>query len=255
VITSFLRHLTLAALLAAALPARAGEGFSTANVQLLQAFDLRDPVNGQISPEGDITTATFNYFTTWNLGDLNMFVDFSRARGHYTNPFTGGNDGDAKVYGEIQPRIGLAKAFGLKVPLFRDLGPAAELNAGNDFYAYLAGVGGDLALPGPYLAGVNLYYRYDKFAGNGWQATVYWGVPFSLGPVPLKLAGFADFAKALDAQGHADLDVVTQPQLLVDVGSFLGKADRVWVGTEYYVHLNPAKDTQAVQAMVQWTLR
>jgi nucleoside-specific outer membrane channel protein Tsx len=253
--TSLLR-LTLAASLAATTLTARADGFSTANVQLLQAFDLRDPVNGQISPEGDITTLTFNYFTTWNYGDLNMFVDFSRARGHFGSADGTVNDGDAKIYGEVQPRVGLGKVFGLKVPGFRDFGPAGELNAGNNFYAYLAGVGGDFALPGPYLAGLNVYYRYDKFVGDGWQATVYWGVPFKVGPVPFKLAGFADFAKALDANGDTDLDLVTQPQLLVDVGSLLlKKSDRLWVGTEYYVHLNPAKDTQSVQAMVQWTLR
>jgi hypothetical protein len=51
------------------------------------------------------------------------------------------------------------------------------------------------------------------------------------------------------------MDLMTQPQLLVDVGSFLGKPRQFWLGAEYWLHMNPNDDTQALQAMFEWTLR
>jgi nucleoside-specific outer membrane channel protein Tsx len=266
--TSLPRRLsTAAAVLAAGLiglaatPARAQQpGFATANVQVLNAWNMDDPLSGNNPTKGDQTVVTFNYFGTWDYGDVNFFVDFNRARGHFEERFPGDpNAGeDSRVYGEIAPRFALGKMVGLKAPvlgIFRDLGPAFELNQGNNFYAYLAGIGGDFALPRPYVAGVNVYYRYDKFVRHGWQATFYWGVPFKVGPVPFALAGFADFAEGEDTDGSSGLDLMTQPQLLVDVGSFAGKPGRLWAGAEWWVHRNPVRDTQALQAMLQWTLR
>jgi nucleoside-specific outer membrane channel protein Tsx len=260
------RRISFAVALAAALTtglatsARADQpGFATANVQVLQAWNMNDPLSGNNPTSGDQTVVTFNYYGTWDYGDLLMFADLNRARGHFEPRFPGDpNAGeDARVYGEVQPRFGVGKILGLQGPIgiFRDLGPAFELNQGNDFYAYLAGVGGDLALPRPYVTGVNLYYRYDKFVRHGWQATLYWGVPFEVGPVPFALAGFADFAEGEDVDGSSGLDLMAQPQLLVDVGSLAGKPGRYWAGAEWWVHRNPVRDTQALQAMVQWTLR
>lgn len=256
--SSLLRRLsTAAALLAAgfvglaATAARADQpGFATANIQVLNAWNMNDPATGNDPSKGDQTVITFNYFGTWDLGDVNFFADFNRARGHF------GDGSDAKVYGEIAPRLGLGKAFGLRVPGFRDLGPAFELNHGGNFYAYLAGVGGDFALPQPYVAGLNVYYRYDKFVKNTWQATAYWGIPFQVGPVGFAFKGFADFTEGENFAGtDTGLDLMTQPELLVDVGALFGKPRRFWVGTEYWLHVHPEKDVQALQAMVEWTLR
>lgn len=258
--TTLLRRLSTAALIAAAAlvasPARA-EGFATANIQVLNAWNMNDPLTGNNPTKGDQTVVTFNYFGTWDLGDVNFFVDMNRARGHFQERFPGDpNAGeDARIYGEIAPRIMLGKLLGLKVPLFRDVGPSFELNHGNNFYAYLAGVGGDFALPQPYVAGLNVFYRYDKFVGDGWQATAYWGIPFKVGPASFAFKGFADFAEGEDLDGSSGLDLMTQPQLLLDLGAFAGKPGRIWAGTEWWIHRHPVRDTQAVQAMVEWTLR
>jgi nucleoside-specific outer membrane channel protein Tsx len=254
--TPLLRRLSTAALFAAALalaptPAHAQQsGFATANIQVLNAWNMNDPLSGNNPTKGDQTVVTFNYFGTWDLGDVNFFVDFNRARGH----FEGASD-DARVYGEIAPRLDLGKVAGVKVPGFRNIGPAFELNHGGNFYAYLAGIGGDFALPQPYVAGLNVYYRYDKFVGDGWQTTAYWGIPFKVGPASFAFKGFADFAKAKDVDGSTGLDIMTQPELLLDLGAFAGKPGRFWAGTEWWIHRNPIRDTQAVQAMIEWTLR
>jgi nucleoside-specific outer membrane channel protein Tsx len=242
----------LAGALAVAPAARADQpGFATANVQVLQAWNMNDVANDPTN--GDQTVVTFNYFGTWAYGDLNFFADLNRARGH----FAAGDD--ARAYAEIAPRLGIGKVLGLETPvlgIFRDLGPAFELNHGGNFYAYLAGIGGDFALPSPYIAGLNVYYRYDKFVKNTWQATAYWGVPFKVGPVGFAFKGFADFTKGENFAGtESGLDLMTQPQLLVDVGGLFGKPNRLWAGTEYWLHVHPERDTQALQAMLEWTLR
>ena len=72
--------------------------------------------------------------------------------------------------------------------------------------------------------------------------------------MPFALAGFADLSSTRGSKLRR-LDLVTQPQLLVDVRSFAGRPGRFWAGTEWNVHLNPVKDAQALQAMLQWTLR
>ena len=245
--TTLLRLAAAALVVSAGGGARADQpGFATANVQVLQAWNMDDVNNNPAS--GDQTVVTFNYFGTWDYGDLNFFADFNRARGP--------KDGDAWAYGEVAPRLMVGKLFGLQIPGIVDFGPAFELNHGGNFYAYLAGLGGNLALPAPYVLGLNVYYRYDKFVKNTAQATVFWGAPFQVGPAGFAFKGFADFTKGENFAGtESGLDLMTQPQLLVDVGGFFGKPNRYWLGTEYWLHLHPERDTHAVQAMLEWTLR
>jgi nucleoside-specific outer membrane channel protein Tsx len=245
--TTLLRLAAALALVAAASDARADQpGFATANIQVLQAWNMDDVANDPVN--GDQTVVTFNYFGTWDYGDVNFFADLNRARSH----FAAGDD--ARAYAEIAPRLMVGKLFGLEVPGLVDFGPAFELNHGGNFYAYLAGIGGNIALPAPYVLGVNVYYRYDKFVKNTAQATVFWGAPFKIGPAGFAFKGFADFTKGESAT-DSGLDLMTQPQLLVDVGGFFGKPNRLWAGTEYWMHLHPVRDTHSVQAMLEWTLR
>ena len=259
--TSILSRLAAAVVALSAGTAAHAQGFATANVQILQAWNMNDPLLGNNPSNGDQTVVTFNYFGTHAFGDLLMFVDLNRARGHFDPRFPGdpAAGGDSHVYGEVQPRFGINKILGREGPIaiFKDFGPAFELNQGENFYAYLGGVGGDFNLPGPYVAGLNLYYRYDKFVKDTWQATAYWGVPVDLGFTTLSLQGFADFSGfKTDAPGGDDgLDIVTQPQLVFDVLKHMGKPGLLWAGAEWYVHVNPNRDMQALQAMLQWTLR
>jgi nucleoside-specific outer membrane channel protein Tsx len=171
------------------------------------------------------------------------------------------------LYGEWHPRLLVNKLAGQKAPLlglFSNYGLAFELNQGQAFYAYLAGVGVDFALPQPYSAGLNVYYRYDRFDRHEWQVSPFWNIPFALGPVPLLLSGFVDIAGSTDIDRNQALDVMAQPELLVDVlAPFGGKANRLYVGVEWYWHRYPSgfygspapgHATSAPQAMVQWTV-
>jgi hypothetical protein len=79
-------------------------------------------------------------------------------------------------------------------------------------------------------------------------------LPVDLGFTTASLQGFADFS-GFKSDAEDGLDVVTQPQLVFDVLKPFGKAGLLWAGAEWYVHVNPNRDMQALQAMLQWTLR
>ena len=81
--TSILSRLAAAAVAITAATSAHAEGFATANVQVLQAWNMNDPLNGNNPSKGDQTVVTFNYFGTHAFGDLLMFVDLNRARGHF----------------------------------------------------------------------------------------------------------------------------------------------------------------------------
>jgi len=258
----------LAAVLAAVvlLPAaaRAG-GFSTTNLQLLQGYSFKDNLLGYDTRSGTVTTLTLNHFSTWAYGDNFAFADA------YRGAFKGGYDAD--LYGEVHPRLFLNQLLGLgQGGLVRNWGLAGEVNHGRGFFAYMVGAGLDLSIPGFAVAGVNLYYRYDTVnldlhlpAGpvranvytHTWQLSPFWTVPFSVGPVGLVFTGFLDLTTNTDKK----LDLMTQPELLLDLGGLFGKPNRLHAGVEWYLHsyANPAgagkrKTVSAPQAMVQWTV-
>lgn len=242
--------LSLAALLA---PAAAHAEFGTTNFQVLQGFDFDDNLLGYRTNTGNMTTVTVNHFSTWAYGDNFAFVDMQRGN------FSDGKG--ATLYAEWHPRLFLNK-LGLPTgSIVKNWGLAGELNNGFGFQAVMAGLGLDLAIPGFQVAGLNVYYRYDAvFAfglyNNTWQVSPFWDVPFKLGSTRWTFSGFLD----LTTNSDGDLDLLTQPQLLVDVGAFFGSPGRVHAGVEWYLHqyANPAdamktKTVSAPQLMVQWT--
>jgi nucleoside-specific outer membrane channel protein Tsx len=255
--------LSLAALLAPA-AARAGE-FGTTNFQLLQGFNFNDNQLGYNTQGGGMTTITLNTFHTWDYGDNFAFVDM--YRGKFLDLFDAPNGNRAQVYTEWHPRLFVNK-MGAPTPSFiKNWGLAGEVNYTNGFYAILGGVGFDLAIPGFQVAGLNLYYR-DAFVAaasaqytNTWQISPFWDVPFTTGPISWDFNGFVDITTDHDKK----IDVMAQPELLIDVGAFAGKPGKVQVGVEWYIHSYenfniPAfglyggrKTVSAPQLMVQWT--
>ncbi|GEJ58194.1 ion channel protein Tsx [Anaeromyxobacter diazotrophicus] len=263
-----------AALVASALPSVAhADGFSTTNIQLLQGWDFDDKKYGYNTKDGAMTTITLNHYSTWEYGDNFAFVDmyigdFRDATGAPEFGSQAGRFGTgAQAYTEWHPRLFLNKVLGQKGPLFgifQNWGLAGEVNVGPAFYAYLGGVGFDLALPQPYTVSCNIYYRYDKFDTHVWQISPSWTIPFAIGPVPFLFTGFVDIAGTKDLNGDNAIDILAEPELLVDVlAPFGGKSNRLYAGVEWIVHKYPsgfahggvheAHTVSAPQAMVQWT--
>lgn len=244
------------AILAAAPAARAG-GFSTTNVQLLQGYGFDSVIDTAFAGElddGTKTTLTINHFSTWEHGDNFFFTDLSRGD-------IGGQDW-TDAYVEWHPRLFLNSFVGQKEPLFgfiRNWGLAGEVNQGAGFYAYLGGLGLDLQVPGFAVLGVNVFYRYDKFAEHQWQFSPFWTVPFSIGKVPFLFTGFIDVNGTKDFAGEDGIEIWAQPELLVDVlAPFGGKAGKLHAGVELAYHSVEAGDTSessaVPQIMVQWTV-
>jgi len=227
----------------AAAPARAE--FGTTNFQLLQGYDFEKDVNQ--TSDKKLTTLTINHFSTFAWGDNFFFADYGRGKG-----FNFGN-GDG-VYSEWHPRLLLNKVLDTgSAGFIKNWGLAGEVNQGSGFFAYLAGGSVDLAIPGFQVAGLSVFYRYDKFAYHTWQVSPWWDVPFKTGPISWDFSGFVDVTTNRDG----DLDIMAQPELLIDLGAFADAPGKFHAGVEWYVHsFNDGTKNQVVSApqiMVQWT--
>jgi nucleoside-specific outer membrane channel protein Tsx len=247
------------ALLGSASAARAG-GFSTTNVQLLQGYTYNDNWFGHPKDKTS-TTVTLNTFSTWEYGDSFAFADLTRS----DRPAGAGEFAKSSTaYLEWHPRLFLNQLLGSKDPVLgviRNWGVASEVNLGNNFYAYLGGLGLDFVAPQGWVLGLNLFYRYDQYALHQWQVSPFWTVPFAVGPVPFLFAGFVDVNGTKYAADKNGVEIWAQPELLVDVlGPFGGPKGKLYAGTEWYYHRGyafgetKATTTSVPQAMVQWTI-
>lgn len=252
------RALSALALAAALAPSPASAQFGTTNLQALHGWGFQDSLLGYDTGNEQLTTLTLNHFSSWRYGDNFAFADL------YRGDLPG--SAESTVYAEWHPRLFVNRILGREgkcLGVFKDFGAAFEVNQGPGFYAYMAGVGGDLALPFAGVVGVNLYYRYDSVQLDGpdvrndtWQVSPYWTLPFAIARVPFVFTGFLDVSGANDDE---DVDVLAQPQLLVDVlGAAGGRKGTLLAGVEWYLHYNEliAPDTlvSAPQVMLHWTL-
>jgi nucleoside-specific outer membrane channel protein Tsx len=249
-----LAALSLAALLA---PAAAQAEFGTTNIQVLQGYKFNDNLLGYDTRSGTMTTVTLNHFSTWKYGDNFLFADFYRGN------FKDGKG--ATIYGEWHPRLFLNKLGAPTGGFVKNWGIAAEINNGQAFQAVMAGLGLDLAIPGFQVAGLNVYYRYDtvfipgvtRIDTNTWQISPFWDLPFKIGPTSWTFTGFLDLTTNHDKK----LDLMTQPELLLDVGAFYGNPGKFHAGVELYIHQyedfaflgGGTKTVFAPQVMIQWT--
>jgi nucleoside-specific outer membrane channel protein Tsx len=254
-----LAALSLAALLA---PAAAQAEFGTTNFQLLQGFNFNDNLLGYNTSDGNMTTVTINHFHTWSLGDNFVFVDI--YRGKFLNADDSPSANRSLVYTEWHPRLFLNKLGAPTGGFIKNWGVAGEINASSGFYAYLIGGGLDMAIPGFQVAGLNLYFRSDYVNAGGtavytntWQVSPFWDIPFKIGPTSWDFSGFVDITTNHDKK----IDIMAQPELLLDVGTFAGAPGRIQVGVEWYIHSyenlaflgGGTKTVSAPQVMIQWT--
>lgn len=204
--------------------------WSSTNLQLLygEGFRLGDSRRA---------TATLEHADGWRYGDNFLFVDLSQHLG----------SGGVKIeaYGEWYGRLSFKKMFGLepRLPGLGDISLAFGFNAGsrpksNPFRAYLAGVGLDFTVPGFDYLHLDIFaYQAEAISGAGMQVTPVWSIPFSVGDLRFKFRGFLDYATpGSNANGHWHL--LTQPQLLLDLGALQGRQDSFWIGLEWWLWLN-----------------
>lgn len=265
-IRTTIRLAALLCLAAGLAPSAARAEFATTNLQVLEGWYFYDPTVGSDIRGGQMNTVTLNHFSTWKYGDNFVFADLMQGDSR---------DGTkSHLYSEVHPRLFLNRLLGHKgnvLGIFKDAGLAGELNLGNGFQAYLLGLGGDFATKLGAI-GVSVYYRYTalQIPGVGpiqydhtWQVSPFWTIPFAAGKVPLLFTGFVDVDGVKRLDDSRGVEVMAQPQLLVDVLALGGgQKNTLYAGVEWYLHYHsdnkelgaPSDLISAPQVMIQWTL-
>jgi nucleoside-specific outer membrane channel protein Tsx len=177
------------------------------------------------------TTVTVEHSDGWQYGSNFFFADIVDR-----------NDIGVEVYTEIYPSLSLNKISGhdWSVGPIKDISLMAGLNISNkpekdNYKAYLLGLSFDLSNSlFDYLQLSVSSFKDDSISNKyGMQITPVWGFPFKLAELKFKFRGFTDFSfGSTNASGI--FTILSQPQLLLDVGDLAGfKSDKVYVGTEY----------------------
>lgn len=224
------------------------------------------------------STLTFEHAHASSIGDLFMFVDFTKF--HH-----GDGNNDETWYGEFAPRLSFGKLFGkdlshtfFKRSLFefKDVLFAATYERGEDpdiAEALLVGVGFDLDVREAGLLGglgkfnyvqLNIYGRSELIPGveHGFediQITLVASYPFAIGKVAWTLDGYFDWVLGLGSEGW---NYHLNPQLTADLGKLWGlEANKFAAGIEldfwwnkYQIPDSPSFDTNqaAISLMAKY---
>jgi nucleoside-specific outer membrane channel protein Tsx len=197
------------------------EAFSTTNIQLLYG-DFDDNSYVYDTKNGGKTTATLEHFRTWEYGDLFLFTDYCVADERFKY-----QDKRTDLYGEIAPRISLSKVGGKELSFLfvQDVYLAFQANLGEDYEAYLSGIGVDLKIPGFDVFGVNLYYKDQNIGDDTIQLSLNYLIR-NIMNTSLEIDGFVDWSED---------DFLTQNQLLYNLDKTLEmKEDKFYIGTEWH---------------------
>jgi nucleoside-specific outer membrane channel protein Tsx len=211
------------------------KGFSAWDVQLLHGRKFREPGN----PE-DVSKSivTFENAAGWSWGSSYFFADVLKSDGSDSHA--------TEVYSEWYPSASLSKLSGksLGAGVLRDVSATFGINAGTKStgaapLVYLPGVTFDLKLPGFAFFSLGTYAYIDRGritgASNGCNNTTYqvtpsWALPFSVGGLKFSFDGFVDF---IGEHGQCASQILSQPQLKMDVGSLASKPGDLYVGIEW----------------------
>jgi nucleoside-specific outer membrane channel protein Tsx len=222
------------------------QSFQYQNAQLLFGTRFDDPIVGSDPREGRMTTVTLEAGSVWRFGDNFFFVDLMRG------DFQEGPAGRHRVYAEWAPRLSLSRITGANLGFgpVGDILIAGGMDRGSDgFASNQIGVGTNLRIPGFTFLQLNVYRRDDVYNPPTYQITPVWGLPLGSGRLQGVFTGFADFVGA-DGGG---LDLMAQPQLLLDLGALAGTdAGRLQAGIEWYLHRVPDYTSSVPQVMVKF---
>lgn len=178
---------------------------------------------------------TLSHADGWALGRNFFFMD--------TLVSEQGEASQVNLYGEFYSYLSLSRMAGndLAYGLFKDLNLTAGVNAGENLNSQFSGTRVilygftvDFNLPGFQLFTVD-FLRQNVLEPvslkSSWQITPVWKFPFALFGTHWSLEGFADFVgpKGPNYAGN----VLTQPQIRLDLGDLFGIGNRLFVGIEY----------------------
>ena len=199
--------------------------WSSTSISILHGSDYK------VASSEEATILTVEHASGWKYGDNFFFFDLFQ-------PF----DKGSTIYGEWHPRLSFGKLTGKDLGFgpVRDVLLATELNVGHEVRVYLYGLGFDFDIPHFAFFSLNIFIRDEfvldaaDFAGKNdsttFQISPSWSLPFTLGKARFDFTGFLDYA---GAEGDAAANLLTAPQLLLNVGSLSGDPGSLWVGVEY----------------------
>lgn len=208
----------------------------TSNIQLLHGKDL-----STVTVEHAGAYRSFNHFG---------FADIFHVPEDGTN-----------VYTEWYPKVSLVSSEYQNELLLSDILFGAGVNSllGQDFVALLAGPVWQFNVATFELFQLETYYyrQLDDESGEyggTYQLTYSWSLPISLSQQwRLLVRGFFDY---IGDRGPGVYQIVTQPQLLLDVGNFWNKANKLYAGSEwnFWNNINgiKGKSRSILQAEIIW---
>ncbi len=165
---------------------------------------------------------TLEHANGWKYGSNFLFLDISE-------PF----DDDTDLYGEFYTFLSFEKIFGNDFGdgLIKDVSLTAGTNLGEDFRAYLGGIMFDMKIPGFDLFQLQ-FYAFDNKDLNDttYQITPVWDTHFNISSATFRFKGFTDF---IGEEGTNSKQILSQPQLLLDLGSLKGSPETLYLGLEY----------------------
>lgn len=231
---SFMKTRFISLLLMLATPAGAAEWTAT-EIQGLYGQAFREP-----GPPADVakSTVTLTNASGFAWGSTYFFVDHLQSNARDANA--------RETYGElyVSPSLGKLTGHDFRTGPLKDVSLTFGVNAGSkntgaDPLVWLPGVSFNLDVPGFAFFDVSVLGYLDHGKQNGaangcnaniWQITPAWKRPFRLGRLSMSFEGFVD---VIGAHGNCVQQVITQPQLRVDVGDWFGHPGRVHAGIEY----------------------
>ena len=206
--------------------------WSSSEIQYLHGESYRMPFNPK---QVSMSTITVTHADGWSLGRNFFFMD--------TYISDAGQPQQTSVYGEAYSYFSLGKLLGkdLSLGFFKDINATLGVNAGESFDSsqsgpriFLYGVTLDFNLPGFKMFTLD-FLQHDQFEtipnGNSWQITPVWIFPFTIANTKWSIEGFADFIGKKNA-GYA-YNIITQPQLRLDIGDLWGEGGHFYMGIEY----------------------
>jgi nucleoside-specific outer membrane channel protein Tsx len=191
--------------------------------------------------DGVKQTVTAEHYRTFDYGDLFMFADYAYA--HKGLQFSNKKN---DLYGEISPRLSVDKitGFSTSTGILKESYAAFQYNRGDEYHAWLYGIGFDLAIPGFSVFGFNLYRKHQNMGEHTYQLSLNYYAPLN---DRWHFEGFTDWTTN---------DFLSQNQLLYDFSQMAGiKAGKLEVGTEWhYYHENSYHtDNDVFQAIIKYT--
>lgn len=223
--------------------------WSSTNVEYLYGWNYR-------LTDREAGVITLEHVSGFGYGDNFFFLDITHPVHDDTKP--------SALYGQWNPRFSIGKITGtsLVVGPITDVLVTGELGYGANLFNYQReynyGLGFDIKCPGVPVLAINFWVHDAVYLdGVTFQISPYWGAPFKIGSVGFLFEGFLDYiGEEGDENGKAVANLITQPRMLLDLGSLFKKEGALFVGTEVSIWINKfgVEDVNEIlpQAMVKW---